>query len=250
MGLTISPGYHIWDDVIRSGYEAQAGIRNIFVGSNKVGYSTSAGDYSSSAIAGYIQDASGISKEITGIYIGNKCIWSRGHTGTIEEYVKVSYRFYQNGIGVNSTAESVESYKSMQFDPSSEPTAIGVYIEPIQGTQIEVNIYKNGEELVPAHMGGANDSYTFDNGNILTGPTPQTLESIFGMYDPYVYKFKSDYTQGTSSGASANTSSGSQSEYTFEIVRLISQGLLGNYKRVVLATMTVDLAGHDYHGYL
>lgn len=245
MALTISQGYHQWDGVIRSGYEAQAGTRNIFVGSNKVGYSTSSGDYSSSAIAGYFQDANGTSKEITEIYIGNTRVWSRGRISTITEYAKVAYRFYQNGVGVDSIADSVESYKSSMLTPSSIPTAIGVYIEPLNNTQIKVNIYKNGQKLVPVHMGDATSSYTFDNGNILTGPTPQTLESVFGAYDPYVYKFKSDYTQGTSSSAS---SSGSQYEYTFEIVRQI----LSQYDitEIVLATMTVDLAGHDYHGYL
>lgn len=149
MALTISQGYHIWDGVIRSGYEAQAGTRNIFVGSNKVGYSASSGDYSNSAIAGYFQDASGTSKEIIEIYIGNTCVWSRGHTSTITEYVKVSYRFYQNGVGVDSTNDSVESYKGNMVNPSSAPTAIGVYIEPVDlsNNPITVNIYKNGIKL-------------------------------------------------------------------------------------------------------
>lgn len=89
-------------------------------------------------------------------------------------------------------------------------------------------------------MGAFNsDTYTWDNGNIIFG-YPYGQESFFGnRHDRYVYKFKSDYTQGVSSSAS---SSGSQYEYTFEIVKS-STG-------TILATMTVDLAGHDYHGYL
>jgi len=80
MAITVSQGYHIYDGVIRTGSEAHAGTRKIFIGDNEVGYSDWATNeiYDNSAIAGYIQDASGTTKNITEIYVGNTCLWKRG----------------------------------------------------------------------------------------------------------------------------------------------------------------------------
>jgi hypothetical protein len=60
-------------------------------------------------------------------------------------------------------------------------------------------------------------------------------ERIFGGRDPYVFKFYS----ATNSNSSSSGSSGGTNAYTFKVF----------YNSNVIATMDVNLEGHDYNGY-
>lgn len=244
MAITISSGYSIYNQRIRSGNPGSSGIRKVFVGTNKVGIG---GEYSNTAVAGYIRDSSGTTKDIIRIYRGTTCLWERGYPSSLVEYAEVYYKFYQNGkvVDFGEYADSVEKYKQSVIGQSTIPTAIGVYIKPLM-SRVSIEVYKNNTKLTPSLSGssGTNAKY-YDNNNIVDasvspGINNTTESQIFGAKDDYVFKFKSGTTV-TNSGSSSTTSNVT---YTFKILYTPT-----NQSSRVIATVTVDLTGHDYNGY-
>ncbi len=237
MAITISSGYSVYNNIIRTGNDKVSGTRKVFVGTNTIG---TGGVYDSSAVAGYVKDSNGVEHGITNIYIGNTCVWSRGSQGTVVEYAELYYKFYRNGVGEIGTADSVTGYKAGFMTPPSGAIAIGVYIRPIR-SGVTVKLYKNGVQLTAMPQGSLGSSANFyDNGNIVDaniapGVAGSQPESIFGGRDPYVFKFQ----YATSSSSSSSGSSGGTNAYTFKVF----------YNGSVIATMDVNLEGHDYNGY-
>lgn len=244
MAITPSSGYTIYNYRIRSGNPGVSGIRKVFVGTNKVGIG---GEYNNTAIAGYIKDSSGTTKDIIRIYCGNTCLWKRGSASSLVEYAEVYYKFYQDGevIDFGEYADSVEKYKQSVVGQSNIPTAIGVYIKPLMNN-VSIEVYKNDIKLDASLSGssGTNAKY-YDNNNIVDASVPPGINGttearIFGAEDDYVFKFKSG-TMVTTSGSSSTTSN---VIYTFKVLYTPT-----NQDSIVIATVTVDLTGHDYNGY-